>query len=564
MPSPRLPLLFVAALLAAPDAFAATTCSHEHVATPAAANPTLGAIEFPTSTRNPAAQAAFERGMLWLHLFEYPHAALEFRQAQALDPDLALAYWGEAMTYTHALWNQDEPGPARAALARFGATPQARAARAGSDRERAFLDTAEKLFGPGPIAERDADFLTATDALARAYPDDDEAQLLHALALLGVTRGVRHTENYLQAADIAKAVLARQPSHPGAAHYWIHGMDEPAHAAGALEPATVLARIAPDAGHAQHMTSHIFLALGRWQDVAAANESAIRVTDAELRAGDLPAFTCGHYNEWLHYAYHQLGRPRAAQAILDACAADGAAAVAWMRGTGKPFRSIRDPAVLQSRWHDSMVVMRSAAVVASAPNRAANAALSIDTADIARVAGWDAFARGFAAADAGDVAAAQAALEQLRAATIVPPGMGEQPNITQHLAILERMLVAAMAHARGDLATALSEIEVAGAAYEALPVDFGPPTPVKPPQELAGEWLLAAGRPAEAVLAFDRALALAPGRALSVLGRARALAASGDGAGAREAYAVLADIWRDAEPDLPALAEVRAGATKAE
>src|SRR5688572_13912981 len=172
MPATRLSSFLVGALLAA-SSLPATACQH-HAApanatsdTPASA-PTLGTLTFPTSTRVPAAQAAFERGLLWLHLFEYPHAAREFQAAQQLDPGFALAYWGEAMTYTHALWNQDDPEAARAVLAKLGATPAERAARAGSDRERAWLDTAEQLFGEGTVAERDARFLAASAALAAA------------------------------------------------------------------------------------------------------------------------------------------------------------------------------------------------------------------------------------------------------------------------------------------------------------------------------------------------------------------------------------------------------------
>ena len=93
------------------------------------------------------------------------------------------------------------------------------------------------------------------------------------------SEGVRDVPTYLKAAAIAKAVFVRNPEHPGAAHYWIHGMDDPQHAAGALEAARALSKIAPDAGHAQHMCSHIFMALGMWDDVVRANIAAMRVVN---------------------------------------------------------------------------------------------------------------------------------------------------------------------------------------------------------------------------------------------------------------------------------------------
>ena len=197
----------------------------------------LGTLDFPTSTKVPAAQTAFVRGMLLLHVYEYPRAEKAFQDAEKLDPDLALAYWGEAMTSTHALWNQDKPDVARAALAKLGPTPEARAAKAPTPREKAWLAAGEALFAPGSVAERDAAFLKAMESLAAADPADDEAQLFLAQALLGVTRGNRNLANYLRAAEISKRVLEHNPQHPGAAHYWIHGMDDPEHAAGALPAA---------------------------------------------------------------------------------------------------------------------------------------------------------------------------------------------------------------------------------------------------------------------------------------------------------------------------------------
>jgi len=558
-PLRTLPCLVAAALLAGTVARAETPAAHEGHGEAAAtlAAPDLGHVVFPTSTRVPAAQAAFERGLLWLHLFEYPQAARAFQDAQALDPGFALAYWGEAMTYTHALWNQDEPDAARAALAKFGATPQARAARIADARERQWFDTAEQLFGAGSVAERDARFLAAAAALAAKYPDDDEAQLLHALALLGVTRGVRDENNYLQAAAIARAVLARSPSHPGAAHLWIHGMDEPAHAAGALEPAQALAKIAPDAGHAQHMTSHIFLALGRWDDVVAANEEATRVTDAELAAAGLPPFPCGHYIEWLQYGYYQQGRPKAAQRLLDACATQGAAAVAWFEAhPDQPFRAFKTPAAMRQRWHSSLVAMRAVAVVATAPRRDANATLQIDTSDIGREAGWDHFARGYAAASADDLATAQAELAALDAIVAQPPGPRDYPTMGAYLGVIRDVLAASILNSQGKVDEAIALVTAAGERYAALPVDFGPPVPVKPPFELAGEWLGGQGRQQQAVAMFNRSLALAPRRAASMYGRAWALLPKSDAEG-RAAFAELAAMWAHAEEDLPELQQVR-------
>jgi hypothetical protein len=225
--------------------------------------PGLGTASFPTSTHSAAATREFMRGLLLLHLFEYGDASRSFVAAEKEDPDFAMAYWGEAMTFNHPVWNQLDVKAGQVALAKFGPTPEARAQRIADSRERAWFSANEILYsGAGSKPERDARYATAMQQLTTAYPKDDEAQLFYALALLGKSEGVRDVHTYLQAAEIAKAVFTRNPDHPGAAHYWIHAMDDPQHAAGALVAARALSKIAPSAAHAQHMCSHIFLALG--------------------------------------------------------------------------------------------------------------------------------------------------------------------------------------------------------------------------------------------------------------------------------------------------------------
>jgi tetratricopeptide (TPR) repeat protein len=260
------------------------------------------------------------RGLLLLHLFEYDDAASSFVAAEKADPAFAMAYWGEAMTFNHPVWNQVDVQAGQAALAKFSPTPAARAQRIADPRERAWFSAVEILYSSaGSKPERDARYVEAMQQLTRAYPKDDEAQLFYALALLGKSEGVRDVPTYLQAAAIAKAVFTRNPDHPGAAHYWIHAMDDPQHAAGALVAARALSKIAPSAAHAQHMCSHIFLALGMWDDVVQANIAATTVTNQTAAASGRPPRRCGHYNYWLEYGYLEQGRIGAAKSVVDGC-----------------------------------------------------------------------------------------------------------------------------------------------------------------------------------------------------------------------------------------------------
>lgn len=488
----------------------------------------LGRLAFPTSAKSPEAQSAFVEGMLLLHLFEYQHAQLAFQKAQALDPDFALAYWGEAMTATHPVWNQQNMAAGRAALAKLGATAQARADKAPTAREKAWLDTAEILYGEGSKRERDARFAQAMEKISRDYPEDDEAKLFHSLGLLGLAQGERDLPNFLAAAEIAKAVYRRNPEHPGAAHYWIHGMDDPEHASGALEAARSLSKIAPRAGHAQHMTAHIFMALGMWEDVVASNVTAISTVDKQRQARGQLAFTCGHYVEWLQYGYFQQGHEDKALKLLADCERNGPEAVAWFRTNPTGALGPTDtPEILQDRIASSLALMRGMAIVDSESYRKQAAATSRELTQKGREGGWELFARGFAQATTGDAAGADKTLGQLRVLIAIAPAADEAASTAKYLHVMEGMLDGAVKQSRGDIDGALASVAEAAKTYDAMPFDFGPPATFKPPHELAGEMLLAAGRPVDALKEFDLALKWAPERARSVQGRSAALAASG-------------------------------------
>src|ERR1700676_5080542 len=189
----------------------------------------LGATHFPNSGA-PGAQRDFLRGLLLLHSFEYEAARKSFQAAEGTDPGFAMAYWGEALTYNHPLWGEQDLAAARSALARLAATPEERAAKAPTARERDYLASAEKLYGDGDKVQRDADYSAALGALVRAHPDDLDARAFYALSILGLTGGKRNVANYMRAAAEAEAVYEVDRSHPGALHYLIHAYDDPIHA----------------------------------------------------------------------------------------------------------------------------------------------------------------------------------------------------------------------------------------------------------------------------------------------------------------------------------------------
>src|SRR5688572_17300512 len=285
-----------------------------------AAEQTLGVISFENSGA-PAAQADFIKGLAALHNFQYPTAAQAFKRAQAADPDFALAYWGEAMSYDHAVWHEQDTKSARAVFARLGATPEARAAKAKTPREKAYLAAVETLFSEGGEDDRERRYALAMEQLHTKYPDDVDATCFYALALMGTSNEGRDVPTYMRAAALMEEVFERNPQHPGAAHYLIHSVDDSVHAPLGLRAADAYAKIAPSSPHAQHMTSHIYLALGMWDETVAANERTIQLINTGMRANNKDALPlgCGHPVTWLSYAYLQQGRFADALRLVEGC-----------------------------------------------------------------------------------------------------------------------------------------------------------------------------------------------------------------------------------------------------
>src|SRR6267378_4719894 len=285
--------LVVLLLLCSPEAFS------QMGAQPGAqqgAQQNFGEVAFANSGP-PAAQADFLLGLAQLHNFEYDDAAEHFRKAEQIAPDFALAFWGEAMTQNHPVWHEEDVAAAREILKRLAPTPEARSAKAATEREKLYLRNVEALFGEGTKDERDRRYESMLAELHRKFPDDVDGASFYALAILGTAEHGRDFATYMRAAAVLEEVFPQHSRHPGVVHYLIHCYDDSVHAPLGLRAARIYSKIAPQAGHAQHMTSHIFLSLGMWDDVVKANETAMAVVNRERqKAGKGPSW-CGHINE---------------------------------------------------------------------------------------------------------------------------------------------------------------------------------------------------------------------------------------------------------------------------
>jgi len=477
---------------------------------PALADDRLGRISFPTSG-SAAAQPHFIRGVLLMHSFEFDDAAQAFRQARAADPAFAMAYWGEALTHNHPLWRYQDRDAALKVLAELGPTPEARRAKAPTPREQAYLATLDALYGEGPKADRDRAYAAALGALSNAYPDDDEARTLHALAILGTNVERRDFGVDMHAAALAEDVFMRNQEHPGALHYMIHAYDNPMHAPLGLRAASRYGRIAQQAAHALHMTSHIFFALGRWDDSIAANEASWAASRARVEKKGLgPADHGYHAYLWLSYAYLQQGRIDDARRIVDDMAR--LLAQAPVRVVAYHYAAARAAWIIDSeRWTDL-----PAPADLNGPASPSGKAASL-------------FADGLAAARQGNLGGVEQArlaveaLKQTSASGESHHGMSAlSPADREGVGVTAMQLAGLAMLTAGDKARGIELLKQSVQAEAAMPFDYGPPFPAKPASELLGEALLADGRRDEAVDAFTAALKRAPGRRLSLAGLERA------------------------------------------
>jgi hypothetical protein len=491
----------------------------------------LGTISFETSGA-PAAQPQFLEGVKALHSFQFDEAAVAFREAKKLDAGFALAYWGEAMSYNHPLWAQQDREAGQRVLESLAPTLEGRLAKARLEKERALLTAIDKLYyGADDKLVRDRAYSDYLAELYARWPDDHEIATWYALSLLGTVRpGDTGFRRQALAASIAGEVFAENPRHPGAAHFIIHSFDDPEHAPLGLPAARAYADIAPAAAHALHMPSHIFVQLGLWDDVVRSNIDAHAAAVAVNARLKLPeGGEDFHTLDWLTYGNLMLGRFADARANVEM-----ARAAAERNPTNARVRdgylAMRGRYLLETQqWEDIAIDGTDA--------HASHEAMPGMPLAQAGAGAWRFYA-GISAAKRGDAELAERFaddLEKLRQQVAVTNEYG-----SRGVAIQQKQVAALAKLARGDRDAALAIAKEAADIELALSPPSGPPQPMKPALELYGELLLAAGRGDEATRAFEQALLRTPNRTPSLAGLGAAAAATGDTARARRAYAALA------------------------
>lgn len=508
--------------------------AHEHQ--PEKGDPEkLGRVRFEHSCR-PAAAAPFERGVAMLHSFWYEQAARTFEEAAGQDPACAIAWWGVAMAHWHPLW--EPQGPNRPDLeAGRRAVTRARDAETATPRERAYIDAIAAFYTDHekvPHLQRVQAYEKAMEQLHARYPQDTEAAIFYALALQGTavstTPPDKSYARQRKSGAILEPLLARQPDHPGVAHYIIHAYDYPALARGGLDAARRYAEIAPDSPHARHMPSHIFTRLGLWEESIASNRAVI---EAARKWGVIGEEM--HARDYLTFAHLQRAEDQEARKVIDQMA--DVDALAREKGTPLYFAGMYARAAAPARY---ALERRQWADAAALPvpgdfprGRYAWAEATLR------------FARALGAARSGDTGSAPgeiARLQELRRA-LVEAG---EPYWADQVEVQRRAAAAWLdfAHDRRD--EAISGMRHAVELSESM--DKHPVTPgdVIPARALLGDMLQEAGKPKEAQAEFEKLLDREPGRFLALYGAGRAAEAAGDAAAARVHYRSLLDLAADA------------------
>src|ERR1022692_2935890 len=311
----------------------------------------LGTVHFPVSCA-PDAQKTFEKGVALLHSFWYEEAEKAFLVDEKQDPKCAMAHWGEAMSLWHQLWDQPKQATIKRAAAEL---KKADKVKAPTERERDYIQALKAFYSNSKKADHKARaqaYSAAMEKVYQKYPEDHEAAAFYALSLLASEPDNDTTfANRKEAGAILEKLFAKEPEHPGIAHYLIHTYDKPQLAELGLPAARRYAQIAPSAPHAVHMPSHIFARVGDWPDSIQSNLASIAAT---RKASEMNMGGAGHQfhaMDFLIYAYLQSGREAEAVKVIEEVKAMPAMSMAGMDRDMQAFAMSKFPAMYALELH---------------------------------------------------------------------------------------------------------------------------------------------------------------------------------------------------------------------
>jgi hypothetical protein len=473
----------------------------------------LGDVHHSVSTSNRKAQQFFDQGLKLVYGFNHDEARRSFERAAELDPKLAMAWWGVALTLGP---NYNLPVDPEREKAAYDAVQRALALQDNtSEPERGYINALATRYSNAPQVDLHALDVAYKDAMAKLvarYPDDLDAVTLYAESIMNLnpwrlwTADGKPAEGTEEIVATLESVLRRDPNHLGANHYYIHAVEASPNPERALPSAARLAKLAPAAGHLVHMPAHIYARIGDHSASAHCNRLAVAADKKFLAAtrqqGVYPLMYYSHNLQFLAYASCMSGdfaEARGAAAKLVTNVASGIKEMPMLEGF------MPTPLIVLfafERWDD---ILKFPAPASS---------LRVTSAV------WHSL-RGIAFANTGRPAEAEheGAAFRAIAAKIPPETMYDELNKTAAVfKIHENMLSAAIAYSRADVKSAIESLQRAVAAENALNYSE-PPAWYPPVRPMLGRLLLANKQPADAERIFRADLDRNPrhGRALSGL-----------------------------------------------
>ena len=493
----------------------------------------VGSVHFPTSCQADLA-GSFNRAVALLHSFQYEQAREAFSQIANQDPQCAMAQWGIAMSHYHGMWDNGDLGAGRIALnqAKQIAVSNAKT----TPREAAYIEALAEIYREDGkiIAVHAHAFEQKMGALQAAYPQDDEAAIFHALTLaISAPKTDRTFANQRKCGEILEPIFARQPHHPGVAHYIIHCYDNPVLAEQGLAAARTYAKIAPASAHANHMPSHLFTRVGSWDESISSNiKSADLAAAAEATSKNGEARDQRlHAMDYLEYAYLQSGRVNKAKAVLEEV--NSLPPVPGLTLTGDyalaaiPARS----AIELGNWEQaSQLRPREGGVL------------------WAEAITWAAMGIGNARSRNVDRAGeAEAKLAALRDAI----AKQSETYWSNQVEVERREVAAWIAEQNGKSADALQLARSAAELEESMDKAAVTPGAVTPAREMLAEMLLLEHRPKEALAEYESVLTISPNRFNALYGAAVSADAAGNASAATGYFQKLTTVAvGDERPEL--------------
>lgn len=513
---------------------------HQH----AAANEELGTVHFTTSCSS-AAQKEFDRAVALLHSFQFSRAIDGFNLALKVDPSCTMAYWGIALSqwsnpFAAGLKTTSQQQEGRQA-AEHGLAMGAR-----TERETSYLNAVSKLYADFEKTPQRTRLLGYRDAMADVASrnsEDHEASIFYALALAASEEPTDKTyASRVKAGAILEELFAKEPEHPGLAHYIIHTYDVPSLAGRALPAAQRYSKIAPDAPHALHMPSHTFTRVGYWQDSIDGNMAAAAAARREGQTAEEL-----HALDYQAYAYLQTGQDEAARRLVESLpeVASRFNPKMAVSGAAPPSAGYFALAAIPARY------------VLERQDWKAAVQLEVRETPFPYTEAMTHFARGFAAARLKDIDRALASKEAL-ARIHERLAQSKEGYWAQQVEIQGRTVTAWLLLAQAHTDEALREMKTAAELEDSTEKSAVTPGPLLTARELLGEMLLQINQPGQALEQFEAATKREPNRFRVLYGAARAARLKGD-IEARQRYfrAILKVCERADKPGRKEIIEAR-------